>query len=387
MIHSTISVLSRIKFFALGIILILSFSQCKMYTAYHNIVSLQKENLCSEEKRTPRLEYVNSFPILHLYGTPSEMGQQYGTILKKQLSSMVELANELFPKKKIEKYIQDGEIAEKNLPEKFKIELKAMSEASGVDYSTLLALNMAPKATCSTLAAWGKATANGNLLMGRNADYDFKKVNKALGLIVVKHPSEGYATVTITFLGLIGGFSGINETGLCYGNMLVYNGKNKITNLDGLPIQILMQWGGENDSSANEMVDFLSNQSHMVDNNVMCADRTQALLIELSHRQSKVREGEEDLLVATNFFLSPELYNQYEPCKRQTTILEYSKKNYGTLTLTGMQKAMYLGRKKGSNLQCVIFEPETYKISVSMNRVPASKGPFTELDIKKMVKD
>ena len=38
-------------------------------------------------------------------------------------------------------------------------------------------------------------------------------------------------------------------------------------------------------------------------------------------------------------------------------------------------------------LQCVLFEPEKMRIHVSMNKVPASKGPFIEFDINTLLKE
>jgi len=375
-----------LKLIFVGILFAFAFSQCKIYTAFQDIVSLQKDNFLSVEKGTPRLEYIQSIPMIHLYGSPYEMGLQYGTILKKQLNSLVELTHELFPQKKIDEYIENGKVAEKNLPEKLKLELKGMSAGSGVDYSILLALNMATKADCSTLAVWGKATPDGNLIMGRNADYIFKKINKAVGLIVVKHPSEGLATFSVTFLGLLGTFTGMNESGLSYGNMLVYNGKDHSSNLNGLPIQLLMQLGGEKMNSAGEMAEFLSQQTHMININVMCADSNEAFVTELSHTQSAIRSGEEGILAATNYFTSPDLYEKHEPCNRFTNLMSVTQKNYGKLTVDDVKKAMHIARRKrGRNLQCVIFEPAAHRLHVSINKVPASKGPFTEFDIKSVL--
>jgi hypothetical protein len=52
-----------------------------------------------------------------------------------------------------------------------------------------------------------------------------------------------------------------------------------------------------------------------------------------------------------------------------------------------MKEAMHIARRKGRNLQCVLFEPGAAKMHVSINKVPASKGPFTEFDINKLLND
>jgi isopenicillin-N N-acyltransferase like protein len=375
--------------FATLTILILScflFTQCKIYKSYHDILAFHHNAQVDFEKGKPRLEYLQSIPIVHLYGSPHEIGQQYGHLLKNQLHSLVSLSEGIFSRKKIEEFIKLGKDASHNLTEDMVNELKGISDASGVDYSVLLALNLAPKITCSTFAVWEGATSNGELIMGRNADYPFKKVNKALGLIVVKHPEKGYATVTITFLGMIGGFSGMNETGLSYGNMLAYNDSTEKFNTNGLSVQLLLQAGGQSCSTAREMIEFLSKQQQITPNNVMCADKKEALLIECSYVKNEIREGQKGVLAATNYFLSPGLYNQYEPCERFENLMNHAKLNYGKYTVPKVQEAMQLARRKGKNLQCVIFEPSTKTMHVSINKEPASKGPFIPLKIEDLLK-
>ena len=372
----------------IGVFVIVFFlSQCTVYKSYRDIVSLQRENFVSAEKRTPRLEYINSIPVVYLYGTPREMGLQYGTLLKKQLNSLATLIDELFPKSVIRKYMGIGKAAGKHLPERFNEELKGIAEASGVDYFKLLALNMAPRTTCSALAVWGKATPNGELIMGRNADYEFKSINKALGLIVIKHPTTGYSTFSISFLGLMGSYTGMNETGLSYGNMLVHNSKDPLISTDGMPVQLLMQLAGEQYNNAHDMASFLSEQTHETPVNVMCADSNEAIVVELSHTAGNLRYGQKGVLAATNFFLSPGLYKKYEPCDRFATLMLSAKEHYGQFSVENMKEAMYRARRKGENLQCILFEPAKQKLYVSINKVPASKGPFTEFDLKKMLKN
>jgi hypothetical protein len=377
----------RIKPVFFVIFVVVLFSQCKVYTAYHDIISMHEKHETTGGKGEPRLEYVNTMPIIHLYGTPKEMGQQYGTILKKQLNSLVELSRDLFPERKIEEFLKIGEAASKNLPEKMMEELRGISEASGVDMKDLLAINLVPRTNCSTLAVWGNATTNGNLIMGRNADYAFKSVNRAIGLILVKHPSSGYATITVTFLGMIGGYSCMNETGLSYGNMLVHNGKDKSFDTNGLSIQLIMQMAGEQFSTAREMADFVSKQTLLTPNNVMCADKDEAILVEASQNKSEKREGLKGVLAATNYFLSPGLYDEYVPCERFAKLMMDAKKNYGSFSVKTLEESMYHARRKGQNLQCVVFEPATKTMHISINKVPASKGPFTEFKVDEILKN
>ena len=129
----------------------LEFSSCKVYKAFNNIVGLQKDYQFSEATGEPRLEYIEAIPIIHLYGTNREMGEQYGTILKSQLNSMATIAESLFSKKTLNKFYHQAEIVENNLPSEMKDFIEGMSESSGVSYIKLLALNITPRTNCSEI--------------------------------------------------------------------------------------------------------------------------------------------------------------------------------------------------------------------------------------------
>jgi hypothetical protein len=354
---------------------------CKMYTAFNAVFNPDWENFSPSPNGTPRLEYIYSFPVIHLYGTPAEMGRQYGTILQKQLKGLEYISTRFFPDNKLNEFLKIAKETENHLPRETLEFIAEVSGSSGVDYYKLLAINTVPKVSCSVLAAWGDATEDGNLLMGRNADYDFKRINKAIGIIVVKHPDNGYATIASSFLGLAGTFTGINEKGVCYGNMLVYNGNEENNSDDGLPIQLLMQTAAENQSSARGMIDYLTSQKHIIPVNVMCADKDEAIVAELGQQNFAIRKGENDVLAATNYFYSSGMFENPENDKRLSLMLLKVREHYGKFKLKHLKVAMHQARQPNENLQCVLFEPAKMQMHVSMNKVPASKGPFHTIDI------
>ncbi|MFB6319914.1 C45 family autoproteolytic acyltransferase/hydolase [Saccharicrinis sp. FJH54] len=367
----------------IGIVFLVS--GCKLYTAYTDVMHSHLEASAAAHQGEPRLEIQNNIPVLHLYGTPAEMGSQYGSILKTQLSSVVFMVEKVFPKRMIRKYLAFADQAEPSLPPGYKAFLKAMAESSDIEYKKLLAMNIVPKTSCSVLAVWDKATPDGNLLMGRNADYNLKKINKALGIIIVKHPDKGYATVASSFIGLVGSLTGINEKGVCFGNMLVDNSKKDSTRTDGLPIHLWMQIGSEKSATAREMVSFLTQQKQMIPINVMCADTSEAIIAELGLNKYAVREGSKGVLASSNYFYTAGMYSEPETDVRFANLMLNARDHYGDFNLTYLQHAMYTARVPNKNLQCVLFEPSKMLMHVSMNKVPASKGPFFSVDVRKLL--
>jgi hypothetical protein len=152
-------------------------SGCNTYKAFNTVFNDKWEGDFSFEKGSPRLEYHNSIPVVHLYGSPAEMGQQYGSILQKQLEALAFISGKFFPEKTLNRYLEKATKLKEQLPDETVAFITGMAENSGVDYQKLLALNTVPKATCSVLAVWDDVTTDGHLLMGRNADYSFKKIN------------------------------------------------------------------------------------------------------------------------------------------------------------------------------------------------------------------
>ena len=74
------------------VILIFILSGCGLYSSYRTISNSDWERFSSSIPGPPRLEYQHAVPILHLYGTPEEMGRQYGSILQNHLQLIVQTA-------------------------------------------------------------------------------------------------------------------------------------------------------------------------------------------------------------------------------------------------------------------------------------------------------
>src|SRR5690554_6427860 len=368
------------------VILIFILSGCGLYSSYRTISNSDWERFSSSIPGTPRLEYQHAVPILHLYGTPEEMGRQYGTILQNHLQLIVQTAEKFFTKKRIKKFISIAEGYRESLPDETMEFISGMAETSGINHKYLMAINVVPKISCSTLAVWDSATIDHDLIMGRNADYKLRKINNFLGIIVVKQPAEGLATVSSSFLGLAGTFTGINEKGVCYGNMLAYNGYEIKNHKDGLPIQVLMQLSAERSSSAREMANDLAASNHVIPVNVMCADRHDAVLIELGQNNFAFRESNNGILAGSNNFYASGMFKKSRSDKQFTALILNAENHYGDFTLKKMKDAMHAASFKNKTLQCVIFEPEKMLIHVSMNKVPASKGPFIEFDVNELLK-
>lgn len=190
-----------------------------------------------------------TFPIVHVYGNPYEVGYAQGLIQKEYLREFVdktysyfvgmaleELGDKLSPQAQAIVIMYGlnaaldwaAEVTAPFTPQEFYDELHGIADASGVQYETLLRLNMFPeltKAACSFFGAWGEATAQGTgkTYQLRALDYDTVGPFKDYPQITIYHPTDGQAFANMGWPGCIGilsGFSssklGISEIGVSF---------------------------------------------------------------------------------------------------------------------------------------------------------------------------
>jgi len=349
------------------------------------------------------MEIRGRVPIVHLYGTPREMGTQYGTLLREPLRALRRYLHAFLSQPFRERMLAIARAAEPALPEAIREELRAISEASGVPYDELAALNAVPKIRCTAFAVWGSARCadgdsvgsggtsgspdpNFGLLMGRNGDYFPLGLSDRGMLLVVRHPKEGLATASANFLGMIGDFTAINERGVCYGNLLVFNAAGPQLQDGGLPIQVAMRVAGQKARTAAEMATELESMRQVIPMNVMVADANEAIVLELGLAASRRRTGENGVLAVSNYFLTPDLRAMPMACPRYEGLLSAARRNRSRMTVEAMEAALYDAHVPGLNLQAVVFEPAAMRIHVSINRQPASAGPYESLDLRELLR-
>jgi dipeptidase len=151
-----------------------------------------------------------------------------------------------------------------------------------------------------------------------------------------------------------------------------------------LAIQLALRHAAARASSAAEMGELLRHMKHVVPMNVMVADPNEALVLELAPGGTAVRRGNDGVLVAANHFLSPELRRREVSDARSDSLLAAGRKHRDHMTVQQMKKALWDTRRPNSNLQATIFEPAKMRMYVSINRVPATAGPYVMLDLAKL---
>lgn len=178
-------------------------------------------------------------PVIHVYGTPYEMGQAYGALMKEEISQMLPQAydymySQIQPylkslpadlQKLIEKYGTELALnitldaTSEFIPDHYFQQVKGMANTTGIDQLDILRIGLLPeliKASCSMMGAWGPATASDTgLLQLRALDWTTDGPFQQFPLVINFHPTESpYDYTILTWSGLIGAITGVSSSGV-----------------------------------------------------------------------------------------------------------------------------------------------------------------------------
>ncbi len=165
------------------------------------------------------------FPMVVVRGTPYEMGLHLGRAMKKEIQQFLPLALEGIQKELgvdqstlVEVWSRSAAFADDRVEQ----ELAGLADGSGLPLKTLQAVHAVPLLmpySCSSIAAWGKATEDGHLYQTRNLDWSMKVGAHEFPVIILYIPDVGIPHVVPTFAGMIGAHTGMNARGIALSEM------------------------------------------------------------------------------------------------------------------------------------------------------------------------
>jgi len=255
---------------------------------------------------------------------------------------------------------------------------------------------------CSSFAAWGNKTEDGQLLIGRNLDFyagdDFAK-NKIVAFV---NPTDGYKFMSVTWPGMIGVVSGMNEHGL---TVTINAGKSKIPWIAKTPISILNREILQYATNIEEAIAIAKKREVFVSESIFVgsAKDKKAVTIEVSPKNFGVYKVENTKqLICTNHFQSDayaedknnlkaiaESHSQYRYERLEELLATTEKLNVQDAVdilrnKEGLHdKAIGYGNEKALNQLLahhgIVFKPEERQVWVSSN--PYQLGAFVAYDL------
>jgi hypothetical protein len=196
------------------------------------------------------LETIDGYPVLHLKGSPYEMGYQHGRLfrdhIRQNMHYMLEVKGKESPIKLFGKNVLTvrdmirliAQQQSKFLRREFHTELDGLADGAGVPREDARLGNFIPELFhCSGFAIMNKATKDGTLYHGRVLDYAIDWRLQEHAVLVVAEPDGGVPFVNITYAGFIGSVSGMNAAHISVGEM----GGKGLGHWDGVPMAFLVR--------------------------------------------------------------------------------------------------------------------------------------------------
>ncbi|NGX83312.1 C45 family peptidase [Aequorivita sp. KMM 9714] len=365
---------------------------------------------------------------LYVEGNPLQIGEITGSLTQKQLQSqeayIFNMVEDIIPSK-FQQFLLRKFLAWYNrkmyqhIPEEYKTEIYGLSQYSssnfseiGKPYLRILYLHGAHDighamqdlmlVGCSSFAVWGDKTVDNDLLIGRNFDFyagdDFAKEK----IISFVNPSKGHKFMSVTWGGMIGVVSGMNEQGL---TVTINAGKSKIPLVAKTPISIVTREILQYASTIDEAIAIAKKREVFVSEAIFIgsAKDKKAVVIEVSPDNFGVYEVENtNKLICSNHFQSEEYQNDernikwieeshsmYRFERMQELISEKEKIDVKDAVAIlrnkkGLDnKEIGFGNEKALNQLLahhgIVFKPESKKVWVSSN--PYQLGEFVEYDL------
>ena len=209
-----------------------------------------------------RLELQDGVRILHLAGSPEEMGRQQGELLRKEVRSVVDRVlygvgvGSSFGKGRW--FFGEIEEAQSRVepfaPEEHLREMDALAAAAGLHRQEVRLANFFPELFhCSGFALHGSATVDGRVYHGRILDYMRGVGLEDNAVVAVYRPDYGNAWVNLSYAGFIGSVTAMNEKQLAIGEM----GGRGEGNWDGKAMAQLVREVMERCSTIDEAVELM----------------------------------------------------------------------------------------------------------------------------------
>ncbi|TEU13326.1 MAG: hypothetical protein E3J21_18925 [Anaerolineales bacterium] len=271
-------------------------------------------------------------PLITIGGTPYEMGRQHGLQVVHLRPLIVEAIKARFaqiksdgPDERFESLVRETTEVLREVDPPILEMIRGQAEALELDFDILLrydlvsylredlitrrAANSADEG-CTTWAAVGSATANGEPLLVKNRDY--RPEHLPLQVLATATPAVGYRYIYGSSAGSPGVFnSGLNERGLAIADTSVHS-----TDIGpGLPDYSLMMHILEEHDTVCSALDYASSAPRMGRNNLILADAGgDVAVVELGYHHFAIVKARNSIVVNTNHFVSPRLKESFVDC-------------------------------------------------------------------------
>jgi isopenicillin-N N-acyltransferase-like protein len=340
------------------------------------------------------LETINGYPVLHLKGTPYEMGYEHGALLKDSvranMHNIVGVLNtkavEIGPLTMSPRPLVDGlvKLQRPYIPARYYEEMKGVADGSDAPLADIQACNFLPELFhCSGFAVMNSATKDGTLYHGRVLDYKCDWHLQEHAVLIVAQPKDGIPFVNVSYAGFIGSVTGMNARHVSIGEM----GGSGQGHWAGMPMALLVREALERAGDIDAAIAVFRNHPRTCQYFYVIADgnTNRAVGVQATWEMMKVvQPGEAD----------PLLPKPVKDCvllsagKRYDELVRRAQAAHGKLDAEGARHLMDEGVAMKSNLHDVLFAPASTKFWVanaSVDGRPAADQPYHAFQLTELL--
>ena len=338
------------------------------------------------------LRWIDGQRVALLKGTPEQVGKAHGELLKNEAERCIDSVLYTFGTAQTIRtgrwFRSDLDAAYKRLsphiPERHKIETRAMAAALNLDAGLVETLNVFPELFhCSGFAVFGKATVDGKLYHGRVLDYmtTIGLQDSATTFIVNVDGQIPFANVG--YAGFIGSVSGMNAKAISLGEM----GGRGEGQWDGVPMATLMRRALEECSTLDEVMALWKN-----------SPRTCAYYYVFADGKTNQAVGVSALPESIEFVLPGQTHERLGKGIEDTVVLsagsrleklrERITQKHGQIDTEVGKWLMSRPVAMQSNLHNVLFVPADGVLYVANadHKRPAAERPYVKLNLRELLK-
>jgi hypothetical protein len=342
------------------------------------------------------LEKIDGALVLHLKGTPAEMGYQHGALLKTQVRS--NLHNLLEVKAKEHALVEMGplkvtpraaveaiqRILEPHVDRRYIEEMEGVARGSGTEIADVRVANFIPELFhCSGFAVSGSATTNGEMYHGRVLDYAVDWGLQDHAVLIVAEPAGRLPWVNVSYAGFIGSVTGMNAEHVSVGEM----GGGGLGHWEGRPMSLLVREALETAKSLEDAIATFRDGPRTCQYFYVIADgeANKAVGMEASWDVfTTIEPGKTHPLLPTAV---PDCV-LLSAGDRYPELVKRAKERHGKLTPELALELMARPVAMKSNLHNVLFAPKSLDLWVAhaaTDKRPAAEQPYQKFSLKDLL--
>jgi hypothetical protein len=337
------------------------------------------------------LKYIENIPVLTIGGSPQEIGQQLGTLALKPATGLTAYVDEFITQQGWQSVyklvLKTGNVLVPRFPRNHIAELEAAATASGWPRDMLVfgntIVDLRRVIGCSAMIVETERSATGGPLLGRNLDWPSVARLHEYTMLIVYRPDGKRAFASITFPGVLGCTSGMNDAGLVVAMLDAFDSRDGAPSLNplGIPTLLMLRRILEECASIEEAATLLRSIDRASSLNIAICDKRRGAVLEVTTKNVVMRPSESGVCLCTNHFRSRELATSKECWRYDRLLGSLGSKSYSVPDIAERLHAVNQGPL---TLQTMVFDPTSLELHLAFGEGPASRLPMSRVNLAEL---